>query len=84
MKDFVAAKLVYNPSIASLLVLIIVGAASQGLTRTEGRNQDETRTEKGFAGAILSCPGAHQSTPPCALRNFRFTLVTRTENSVSH
>ena len=61
----------YNPSVA--------GAALQGLTRPERRNQDETRPEKGFAGAILSCPGAHQSTPPCALRNFRFTLVTRPE-----
>ena len=33
-----AADLAYHPSVA--------GAASQGLTRTEGRNQDETRTEK--------------------------------------
>ena len=62
----------------------VAGAALQGLTRPERRNQDETRPEKGFAGAILSCPGARQSTPPCALRNFRFTLVTRTENPVSH
>ena len=45
-------------------------------TRTEGRNQDETRPEKGSAGAILSCPGACQSTPSCVLRNCFFHTIS--------